>query len=309
MRPVVGRAVPLAAVAVAVAVGAAGWAHRVAPRPGSSRGAGGGRGGGPASPGRPRRASTWPPGTSASPVISTDAAAGLLADTSRSASSAGVDDAHLQRRGATAGVDVAALGLVARTRSPRPARRSRRPRRWRRPRPATWLLGLGDLARPAPGERQCADHGADDDDCSGRAEALAAAHVVMSFLGGARRRAARGGGADRSRALRHARCTRPVLRPVESLVGMSPQRRRGCRRHVCARVVNPLTCDDRSGRAAVAGPGVLTWSQRKGQRTHGFQGRRDRRLPAPRCRSHRGHRDSDDQGRGAQVPRPEGRAG
>ncbi|CAA9343058.1 MAG: CarD-like transcriptional regulator, partial [uncultured Frankineae bacterium] len=35
--------------------------------------------------------------------------------------------------------------------------------------------------------------------------------------------------------------------------------------------------------------------------------RRDRRLPAPRGRAHRGHRDPHHQGRGQDLPRPQGR--
>ena len=246
-----------------------------------------------------------------SPVIPTDSAAGLLAETSRSAWPPVLTMLIEQRRRAAARVD---------RRRPWP----RSPNSMCASRTTIWptpalapdhgrdlAAGLGDLAGAAAGERDGAEHGAGGDDGPGRAKALGAAHVVVLPRRGASSPPCMS--AERQHGVAGPCDTRGapglVASAGQSLVANRPRWRRARRRHVCRRVVNPLTCNDRPGRAAAPGAGVLTLSQRKGQRTHGFQGRRDRCLPAPRCRSHRGHRDSDDQGRGARVPRPEGRAG
>src|SRR5690606_8455473 len=72
--------------------------------------------------------------------------------------------------------------------------------------------------------------------------------------------------------------------------------------------IRALTCDDGHGALWRAALRVRTRRKRKGQRTHGFQGRRDRRLPAPRCSTHRSDRDSRHQRRGEAIPRSQGRS-
>ena len=69
----------------------------------------------------------------------------------------------------------------------------------------------------------------------------------------------------------------------------------------------PLTCAN-EGCRVVSGPApVVFWSSRKGKTAHGFQGRRNGRVPPPRGRIDRRHSDPHDQGRGQALSHPQGR--